>query len=353
LWKLPAGAIQPQPGLAAVDLFKALEAGTVRAVWIIGSNPLATMPNRERVRRALERAELVIVQDAYHSTETGHYAHILLPGALWAEAEGTMVNSSRMVTFMPRAVAPPTDARPDWQLVCEVARRLGFGAAFAYQSAAEIFAEIARSHNPRTGYDLRGMSHARLANDGALTWPLAPEPDAVETKRRYVVEDDGGGFRFPTPNGRAQFQARPFLPDAEMPDAAFPLVLTTGRLAHQWHTRTKTGKVGALNKLNPAPFLEIHPTDAAALGVATGDLVRVSSRRGDAELPARVSADIRAGCCWAPFHWAGRASINVVTSEATDPVSLQPELKFCAVRLARVATAAPAATPQLATAENL
>ena len=345
LWKLPAGAIRPTPGLAAVDLFKAMEAGAVRALWVIGSNPLATMPNRDRVRRALERAEFVVVQDAYQPTETGRYAHILLPGALWAEAAGTMVNSSRMVTLAPRAVAPPTDARPDWQLVCEVARRLGFGAAFAFQSAAEIFDEIARSHNPRTGYDLRGMSHARLARDGALTWPLAPAPDAVETKRRYVVAND---LRFPTPNGRAQFLARPFLPDAEMPDDAFPFVLTTGRLAHQWHTRTKTGKVSALNKLNPAPFLEIHPADAAALGIETGDLVRVSSRRGDAELPARVCADIRVGCCWAPFHWAERASINAVTSEATDPISLQPELKFCAVRLARV-SAAISAPSQLAT----
>ncbi len=353
LWSLPAGAINPTPGLAAVDLFKALESGAVKALWVIGSNPLATMPNRERVRRGLERAELVVVQDAYHPTETSRYAHVLLPGALWAEADGTMVNSSRMVTLAPRAVPPPADALPDWQLVCEVARRLGFGEAFAFRSAAEIFAEISRSHNPRTGYDLRGMSHARLAADGALTWPLAPEPGAAETKRRYLADEGAGAaLRFPTANGRAQFQARPWLPDPKMPDDAFPFVLTTGRLAHQWHTRTKTGKVPSLNKLNPGPFLELHPADAADLGAAAGDRVRVVSRRGAAELPVRLTSDIRRGCCWATMHWgelfAPGVAINSVTSEAVDPVSLQPELKFCPVRLelirpAHSEPAAPAA----------
>ena len=338
LWELPEGAIQPRPGLAAVGLFKAIEDGAVKALWVIGSNPLATMPNRERVRRALERVELLVVQDAYHPTETSALAHVLLPGAVWAEAEGTMVNSSRMVTFMPRAVPPPGEARPDWEIISQVARRMGFGASFPYQNAGEVFAEVGRSHNPRTGYDVRGMSHGRLANDGALTWPLAP--GGTETKRRYVASGENPksqipNLRFPTPSGRAQFHARPFVPDGDTPDERFPFVLTTGRLAHQWHTRTKTGRVPALNKLNPGPFLQVHPDDAAALGVLRdGEPVRVTSRQGTAVLPARVDAEIVPGCCWAPIHWTEHgAGINSVTSEAVDPVSLQPELKFCPVRL--------------------
>lgn len=331
LWELPEGTIQPRPGLAAVGLFRAIEDGAVKALWVIGSNPLATMPNRERVRRALERIELLVVQDAYHPTETSALAHVLLPGAVWAEAEGTMVNSSRMVTFMPRAVPPPGEARPDWEIIAQVARRMGFGASFPYVNAAEVFAEVGRSHNPRTGYDVRGMSHGRLAHDGALTWPLAPGGE--ETKRRYVAHDET--LRFPTPSGHAQFHARPFVPDDDTPDDRFPFVLTTGRLAHQWHTRTKTGRVPALNKLNPGPFLQIHPDDAAALGILRdGEPVRVSSRQGAAVLPTRVDNDIVPGCCWAPIHWNEvGVGINSVTSENTDHISLQPELKFCPVRL--------------------
>ncbi|MBE7213049.1 MAG: molybdopterin-dependent oxidoreductase, partial [Gluconacetobacter diazotrophicus] len=165
LWGLPAGSLRPRPGPPAVELFHALERGEIKALWVIGSNPLATMPNRGSVRRALARAEFVVVQDAYHPTETTRHAHVLLPGAVWAEAEGTMVNSSRMVTFTPQAVPPPVDARPDWWLVCEVARRLGFGAAFAYRHAGEIFEEMRGSFNPQTGYDVRGLSHARLERE--------------------------------------------------------------------------------------------------------------------------------------------------------------------------------------------
>ena len=251
LWKIPAGSLRPRPGPPAIELFHAMERGEIKAVWIIGSNPVATLPNRARVRRGLERAELVVVQDAYHPTETTSYAHILLPGAVWAEGEGTMTNSSRMVTFMPRAVLPPVDAQPDWWLVCEVARRMGFGAAFPYQDAAEIFDEIRGSANARSGYDVRGISHARLAREGALTWPLSPADGATEVKRRYVMPD--GALHFPTVNGRARFWARPYLPNAEMPDDEYPFVLLTGRVAHQWHTRTKTGKVPESQQAQPGP----------------------------------------------------------------------------------------------------
>ena len=335
LWGIPAGSIQPRPGPPAIDLFHAMERGEIKALWIIGSNPVATMPNRDRVRRGLERAEFVVVQDAYHPTETSRFAHVLLPGAVWAEADGTMSNSSRMVTLTPRAVAPPVDAQPDWSLVCEVARRLGFGAAFPYQNAEEIFAELRGSFNDRNDYDVRGISHARLAREGALTWPLAAAGGAGEVKRRYVTPD--GAMRFPTESGRARFWARPYLPNAEMPDDDYPFVLLTGRVAHQWHTRTKTGKVPSLNKLNPGPFLEIHPEDAAHLGVGEGEWLRIASRRGELRLPARLTPGMQPGCCWAPMHWndlfAPGVAVNEVTSEIACPESHQPELKYCPVHL--------------------
>lgn len=333
LWGVPPGSIRAQPGRPAVDLFKALESGEIKALWIIGSNPVVTMPNRARVRRGLEKAEFVVVQDAYHPTETSAYAHVLLPGAVWAEAEGTMTNSSRMVTLMPRAVLPPADARPDWQIVCEVARRMGFAEAFPYQSAAEVFDAIRASANPRNGYDVRGISHEKLADQGVMTWPL--NTGQAEVRQRYVEVD--GSVRFPTESGRARFWPRPYVPDVEMPDDDFSFVLSTGRTAHQWHTRTKTGKVASLNRLNPGPYLEMNIEDATRLGVADGEAVRIISRRGEATLPARPGTSMQPGCCWAPLHWndlfAPGTAINQVTSERTCPESHQPELKYSAVRL--------------------
>ncbi len=342
LWRVPSATINPVSGDDAVAMFKKLHRGEIKALWVIGSNPAVTMPARNGVIAALEKAELVIVQDAYHPTETTRYADILLPGAVWAEAEGTMINSERNVTLMQKAVEPPGDALPDWEIITRVARALGFGKAFPYRSASEVFEEIKLTANPKTGYDLRGMSYGRL-REGSLQWPCGPG-EVKGRPMRYLpeggVNEEGVRIVFPTPTGKARFFARPLLPPAEMPDGEFPFVLTTGRCAHQWHTMTKTGKVPQLNKLNPGPFVEIHPEDAAAVGVKTGDAVEVKSRRGRAVLPARVTDAIRAGCCFAPFHWNDEQgvdiAINATTSEAVDAISKQPEFKFCAVRLTRV-----------------
>jgi sulfite reductase (NADPH) flavoprotein alpha-component len=335
LWGVPARTIRLNPGLDAVSLFQKLETGNVKAVWIIGTNPIASMPNRQRVINGLQRAELVIVQDAYHPTETSHYADILLPGAVWAEAEGTMVNSERNITLMQPAVAPPGEAQADWWLIAQVARRLGFEKNFSFASASDVFDEIRQTWNPKTGYDLRGISYERL-REKSQRWPCAPDADAGKPTRYLTPENL---VHFPTASGRGRFLARPFLPPAELPDKEFPFALNTGRLAHQWHTMTKTGKVPALNKLNPGPFVEIHPEDAKALGVFSGALVKVASRRGFAVYPVQVSARVQPGNCFAPFHWNDQfgenLAVNAATSEAVDEISLQPEFKFCAVALSK------------------
>ena len=335
LWDVPAQTIGAKPGLDAVSLFQKLEAGEVKAVWIIGTNPVASMPNRQRVINGLQRAELVIVQDAYHPTETSRYADILLPGAVWAEAEGTMVNSERTITLMQPAVAPPGEARADWWILTQVARRLGFEKAFPYASASEVFDEIRATWNVKTGYDLRGISYERLRQK-SRQWPCAPDT-RVGLPIRYLTSKNL--IQFPTASGKGQFLARPFLSPAELPDKEFPFALNTGRLAHQWHTLTKTGKVPALNKLNPGPFVELHPEDAKALGVYAGALVQVSSRRGFAIYPAVLSTRVQPGNCFAPFHWndefGKNLAVNAATSEAVDMISLQPEFKFCAVALTK------------------
>lgn len=345
LWKIAPGTIRPDPGFDAVHLFKKLQTSEVKAVWIIGTNPVASMPRRAGVIEGLKAAELVIVQDAYHPTETSLYADVLLPGAVWAEAEGVMINSERNVTLMEKAVEPPGDACADWELIARVAQALGYGSGFHYANAGEVFDEIRQTANPRTGYDLRGMSYARL-REGSLQWPCGPGEEQGRAIR-YTTEPDptaaatGPQVRFPTDSGRGHFFARPHLPPAELPDEEFPFILTTGRCAHQWHTMTKTGKVAALNKLNPGPFVEIHPEDAETLGVEDGDPVEMKSRRGKAIYPARVTTNIRPGCCFAPIHWndlfGENLAVNATTSEALDPISKQPEFKFCAVQISKIA----------------
>jgi sulfite reductase (NADPH) flavoprotein alpha-component len=335
LWGIPAESIRPEPGLDAISLFQKLETGNVKAVWIIGTNPVASMPNRQRVINGLRCAELVIVQDAYHPTETSLYADILLPGAVWAEAEGTMVNSERNITLMQPAIAPPGEARADWWIITQIARHLGFGRSFPYESASDVFDEICDTWNPSTGYDLRGISYGKLRQK-SRQWPCEPE---MENGKAIRYLTPGKSIQFPTRSGKGQFLARPFLPPAEVPDADFPFALNTGRMAHQWHTLTKTGKVPVLNKLNPGPFVELHPEDAKALGVFAGALVKVASRRGFAIYPAQISSRVQPGNCFAPFHWNDQfgenLAVNAATSEAVDAISLQPEFKFCAVALTK------------------
>ncbi|NIJ34188.1 bifunctional nitrate reductase/sulfite reductase flavoprotein subunit alpha [Sphingomonas oligoaromativorans] len=350
LWAVPRGTLRVEAGAGTVSLFEDMAAGSIKACWIICTNPVASMSNRKKVIEGLEAAELVITQDVFVDTETNRYADIILPGALWAEAEGVMVNSERNLTLMQKAVDPPGEAMADWQIIARVACRMGYADAFSYASAADVFEEIRRFWNPRTGYDIRGASHERL-RETPLQWPCPPDAAGDRNPIRYLndgisqaerIGEDGERPRiaFPTERGRAFFLARPHMDAAEMPDADFPLVLNTGRLQHQWHTLTKTGKVPTLNKLNPGPFVEIHPEDAEALGIGDKDQVEIRSRRGRAVLPAVVTDRVRPGNCFAPFHWSDvfgeNLAINAVTSDAVDPISMQPEFKFSAVALVRV-----------------
>jgi ferredoxin-nitrate reductase len=339
LWELPpeAAGISARPGLPATDLFDALEDGRVRAVWICGTNPVVSMPDAERVRAALARAELVVVQDAYNPTETGALAHAVLPAAQWPEKQGVMTNSERRVTLVRKAIDPPGDALPDWEIFARLARAFGFGDHFGWESAAEVYDEFAALTAGRP-CDQTGISHARLETEGTIQWPCtwAGHPG---TERLYA---DGA---FNTPSGRARVDAAE--PDdlPEPPDADYPLVLTTGRIASQWHTMTRTGKSRRLLAAEPEPFLEIHPDDAARAGIEDGEGARVTSRRGSAVLAARFDDSLAPGVVFAPMHWGalhappGAGTVNELTHRATDPTSRQPALKATAVRVepARIA----------------
>lgn len=373
-WRLDPGTIRADVGLGTIEMFRQLGTGDIKAVWIICTNPVATVANRQTVIDGLKAAELVITQDTYQDTATNAYADIVLPATLWAEADGVMVNSERNLTLLQQSVPAAGGARPDWELICNVARSLGFGDEFDYKSSEHVFAEIRQFSNRRTGYDLGGVTYERL-RETPLQWPCPPEDvpggggdrnpirylnDGVSQDLFVDAEGNQPRLAFPTSSRRAVFHARAHMDTAELPDDDFPLVLNTGRLQHQWHTMTKTGKVDKLNKLTGKPFIEIHPTDAADLGIADGASVEVSSRRGTAVLPALLTDRVRPGNCFAPFHWndaqGAKLTINAVTNDAVDPESLQPEFKACAVRLAPVAiepVAALGAAPALVGAHPL
>ncbi|WP_211093620.1 molybdopterin oxidoreductase family protein [Cohnella fermenti] len=355
LWNLPPRSLRTEVGTGTVSMFQSMQAGDIKACWIICTNPVATVPNRKNVIAGLQAAEFVVTQDAFFDTETNRYADMMLPGALWSEAEGVMINSERNLTLAQKAVDPPGEAMPDWEIIARVACEMGFSDAFAYESSAEVYRELQQAWNPKTGYDIRGASYERL-RETPVQWPCAPSSPNDRNPIRYLNDgisqslkeaEDGSRPRlvFPTPSGKGVFLARPFLPPAEMPDPGFPFVLNTGRLQHQWHTMTKTGKIPTLNKLNPGPFVEIHPEDATTLGIEDKGRVEVRSRRGYAVLPAVVTDRVRPGNCFAPFHWndvfGANLAINDVTNDAIDPISFQPEFKYCAVSLVPVPSSLP------------
>jgi NADPH-dependent sulfite reductase flavoprotein alpha-component len=354
-WGLPPNTIRSDFGPGAVDMFERLASGEIKACWIICTNPVVSMPNRKTTIAGLEAAELVITQDVYRDTATNRYADIVLPSTLWAESDAVMVNSDRTLTLLQQSIPAPGQTRPDWLMICQLAAELGFGDDFSYSTGAEIFDEICEFSNPATGYDLRGASYARL-RESPLQWPVPPDDNADRHPIRYfndgVSQDlfvDARGHRpklaFPTPSRRALFHPRPHMDADELPDDEYPFVLNTGRLQHQWHTMTKTGRVDKLNRLNSGPYVEVHPADAVALDIAGNQSVELTSRRGRAVLPAVVSDRVRPGSCFVPFHWNDEhgeyLTINALTNDAVDADSLQPEFKVCAISMRPIPTSSP------------
>jgi assimilatory nitrate reductase catalytic subunit len=332
-WGVPAGRIAPRPGRPALEIFEGLAAGDVKAVWILCTNPAASMPEPSLVAQALSRAELVIVQDAYHPTETTRFADILLPAAQWPEKDGVMTNSERRVTYLPKLLDPPGEALPDAVILTRFARTMGWRRAFPYACAAEIFDEFT-ALTSGTRCDMAGLSHARLQAEGPLQWPC-PTPEHPGTERLY------GDASFAHPDGRARFHPVEHVDPVEPPDAVYPLTLTTGRVRDHWHTLTRTAKSPALMARTPEPHLAMHPCDAERAGIVDGDFVEISSRRGVAVAQCRVTPTIREGACFLPFHWGHEfgpdKSANNLTLSARDPLSHQPELKAAAVRVRRLA----------------
>ncbi|WP_187969502.1 nitrate reductase [Aquibium microcysteis] len=338
-WNAPS--IARRPGLKAVDLFRAVGDGRVRALWIMGTNPAVSMPDAGRVRAALRACDFVVVSDVTR-TDTTRHADVLLPAAAWGEKSGMVTNSERRMSRQRSFMAPPGDARPDWRIVCDVAQRMGFGEAFGFDGPAAIF----REHATLSAFENDG---GRLFDIGALAtmgdadyerfapahWP---QPRRGEASQRLL-----GGGRFPTPDGRARFVAVRQEGLAPAVDAARPIALNTGRARDQWHTMTRTGRVPRLMANAPEPVVEMAPEDAARQGLAEGDLALVSSRHGFARARVGLSKGQKPGTAFLPMHWSGsfaaQSGAGSLSSPLTDPHSGQPGLKNVPVAIRREAVA--------------
>ncbi|MDZ7594551.1 MAG: molybdopterin-dependent oxidoreductase, partial [Thiobacillus sp.] len=321
------------PGKTAVEMFEALRRGEIKAIWIACTNPAQSLPDQNLVHEALQAAECVVLQEAFADTETAAYADVLLPASTWGETDGTMSNSERCISRVHAAVAPPGEARADWAIVCNFARRLmpEQGARlFPYASAEAVFDEHRATTRGRD-LDITGLSYA-LLDAGPQQWPF-PESAPSGQARLYA---DG---IYPTENGRAHFHAAPYRPVAEAIDARYPLHLNTGRLRDQWHAMSRTGRVARLFAHADTPVLSMNARDLELRRLKAGELVRVKSRRGEVVVVAEASDSLRPGQCFLPMHWGARfmggRGVNALTLPVFDAVSKQPELKHAAVQVAK------------------
>ncbi|HLN24317.1 MAG TPA: molybdopterin-dependent oxidoreductase [Patescibacteria group bacterium] len=329
-----ASAMAQKPGLKAVELFQAVVDGRIKALWIMATNPAVSLPDTGLVRRALEACPFVVVSDCMEHTDTTQFADVLLPAVTWAEKDGTVTNSERCISRQ-RAVLPaPGEARPDWWIVSQVARRMGHAAAFDYASSADIFREHARlsafENEGRRDFDIGGLAEADYDALAPIQWPV---PMAGAGTARMLGEG-----RFFHADGKARLIAVTARPPVAAVSDDYPLALNSGRTRDHWHTLTRTGKSPRLAGHRAEPWLAIHSQDATRFGLEDGGLVRVESTHGGVVLRVAVEQAQRLGEVFAPMHWndqfAGSANIGRLIAPHVDPVSGQPELKFTPVRVA-------------------
>ncbi len=313
-WDVPLERLNPAPGLTVTEIMDAALDGRVTGIVIMGENPMLSDPNLNHVRQALERVPFLAVIDIF-ANETAEMADVVLPAASFAEKAGTFTSTERRVHRVRPALPAPGEARPDWQILTDLAGRLGAG--WAYDGPEAIFAELA-SVTPQYA----GISHRRLDHKGGLQWPC-PTPDHPGTPILHV-----GVFA----RGRGRFCPVDYAPPAEAPDDDYPLTLSTGRILFHWHGGTLSRRSPGLDRIAPEAEVEIHPTDAAHLGVTSGQMVRVASRRGAITASARLTERSPEGTIFMTFHFA-EAAANLLTIDAVDPVAKIPEYKACAVRV--------------------
>jgi formate dehydrogenase major subunit len=318
-------ALDPKAGLTVVEIMNAIHAGEIRGMYIEGENPAMSDPDLNHAREALARLEHLVVQDLF-LTETAFHADVVLPASAFAEKTGTFTNTDRRVQLARPVVASPGDARQDWWIIQEVARRVGLD--WNYRGPPEIFAEMAK-----TMPSMNNITWERLERDGAVTYPV----DGPDQPGNAIIFTRG----FPTASGRGKIVPAHIRPPDELPDAEYPMVLSTGRVLEHWHTGAMTRRAEVLDEIEPEAVAFLSPRELQRLNLAPGDMLRLETRRGAVELKVRADGDVPVGMVFVPFCYA-EAAANLLTNPALDPAGKIPEFKFCAARIAPAAEVARA-----------
>jgi formate dehydrogenase (coenzyme F420) alpha subunit len=322
-WKFPDGIAEGKNGYEVTVMMDVLAAkpGELKAMYVMGENPMLSDPDLHHVEKGLKNLEFMVVQDIF-MTETAELADVVLPAACYAEKNGTQTSTERRVQMWRKAQNPPGQAKDDWQIISELAAKMGYAAQFPYKSAEDVFTEIAK-----VTPSYAGMSYARLSKPEALHWPCpaADHPGTPILHTQKFAHPDGLGVFFPIE----------FKPPAEVPDKEYPFVLTTGRCIWQWHTGTMTRRSESLEQEAPTGWIEINPEDAKALNVKDKEIVKAVTRRGEVKVPAKVTKDIKKGVMFMPFHYKECAA-NILTNNALDPIAKIPEFKACAVKVEKI-----------------
>ncbi len=323
-WGIDPEFFPKKRGLFQTDIFPAIETGQIKGLWIIATNPMTSMPNTARIRKTLEKLEFLVVQDAYEDVETNEYSHVYLPAALWAEKEGCFTNTERRVNLIRNVVPPYANSKPDLWIFNQMAKRFEQGRKMRFpETAAGVFDEMRELSKGRM-LDYSGMTHEKIEQQRGIQWPC-PEGAETGTPRLYT---DG---KFQHPDGKAKLIPLPFVDNNERPDDEYPFWLNSGRVVEHFHSRTRTGKVGNLNKFSPTPYMEINPDAARELGIEHGSYARLVSRRGDAVVLVQCTQRVPHNMVFIPFHF--HECVNRLTLGLLDPHSRQPAFKQAAVRI--------------------
>lgn len=340
-WGIDEEFFPKKRGLAETDIFPAIETGQIKGLWLVATNPMTSMPNTARIRKTLEKLEFLVIQDAYADVETTQYAHMYLPAAVWAEKEGCFTNTERRVNIVRKVQEPIGDSKADFWIFKELAKRFPNGQKIHFPDTVEgAFNEMRKlSRGDGRTLDISGMTHKMIEDSCGIQWPFretdlnesASENDKMIVKGSPRLYSDG---KFQTKDGKANLIPLPFINNNEIPCDDYPFWMNSGRVVEHFHTRTRTGKMGNLNKYSPTPYMEMNPDAAAELGVQHGSYVRIASRRGDAVVMVQLTQRVARNMVFIPFHF--HDCVNRVSLGLLDPHSRQPAFKQCAIRIEKV-----------------
>ncbi|SMN12443.1 Assimilatory nitrate reductase large subunit [uncultured Candidatus Thioglobus sp.] len=331
-WNIDVDFLPKKRGMFQTDIYRAIETGEIKGLWLIATNPLSSLPNTARIRKAMEKLEFCVVQDCYQDSESNQYAHVFLPAGTWAEKSGVMTNTERRVNLVKAIIEPVGDSKPDFWIFNEMAKRFNADNKVHFPSTSEAVFEEMKGLSKGRLCDISGMDYAKIEKNRGIQWPYTQaqvengEAPPAGGKRIYT---ETATFRFD--DGKAKLIPLPYIENNEVPDEKFPIWLNTGRLVEHWHGRSKTGKVANNNKFSPIPFIEINPDLAIESGVLDGDYVRLVSRRSDAIVMAKFTNRVAKNMVFLPFHFHDCA--NRLTLGLLDPYSRQPAYKQQAVRI--------------------